>query len=201
MTTIRDIMMLAPVIPVIVVNDIADARPLAEALVAGGLTALEVTLRTPAALDAIRAMNEVEGAVVGAGTVTNPRQFEEAVAAGARFVVSPGLTDPLLIHVSKSGVPFLPGIATAGEIMRGLDAGLTHFKFFPAVAAGGLPALKALAAPFGDVRFCPTGGVTEGSAAEWLAHPSVLCVGGSWVVRANPAETERLARAAAGLAR
>ena len=201
MTTIRDIMALAPVIPVIVIDDPVEARPLAEALVAGGLTALEVTLRTPAALDAIRAMEEVEGATVGAGTVTNPRQFDQAVAAGARFVVSPGLTDPLLAHAADSGVPFLPGVATAGEIMRGLDAGLTHFKFFPAVAAGGLPALKALAAPFGEVRFCPTGGVTEASAAEWLAHSSVLCVGGSWVVRADAAETERLARAAAGLAR
>ena len=201
MTTIREIMALAPVIPVIVIDDLAEARPLAEALVAGGLTALEVTLRTTAALNAIRAMSEVEGATVGAGTVTNARQFDQAVAAGARFVVSPGLTDPLLAHAGPSGVPFLPGVATAGEIMRGLDAGLTHFKFFPAVAAGGLPALKALAAPFGDVRFCPTGGVTEASAGEWLAHPAVLCVGGSWVVRADPAETERLAQAAAGLAR
>ncbi len=201
MTTIRDIMTLAPVIPVIVVEDLGDARPLAEALVAGGLTALEVTLRTPAALDAIRAMSEVEGATVGAGTVTNARQFDEAVAAGARFVVSPGLTDPLLAHAADSGVPFLPGVATAGEIMRGLDAGLTHFKFFPAAAAGGLPALKALAAPFAEARFCPTGGVSEATAPEWLAHPSVLCVGGSWVVTHDARETERRARAAAGLAR
>ena len=201
MTTIRDIMLLAPVVPVIVVEDVATARPLAEALVAGGLTALEVTLRTPAALDAIRAMSEVEGATVGAGTVTNARRFDEAVAAGARFVVSPGLTDPLLAHAGESGVPFLPGIATAGEVMRGLDAGLTHFKFFPAAAAGGLPALKALAAPFGDVRFCPTGGVSEATAPDWLAHPSVLCVGGSWVVADDAAETERRARAAAGLRR
>lgn len=201
MTTIRDIMLLAPVIPVIVMEDMADARPLAEALVAGGLTALEVTLRTPAALDAIRAMAQVEGATVGAGTVTNARQFDEAVAAGARFIVSPGLTDPLLAHAAASGVPFLPGIATAGEIMRGLDAGLSHFKFFPAEASGGLPALKALAGPFGDVRFCPTGGVTEESAPDWLAHPLVLCVGGSWVVRPDPADTERAARAAARLGR
>lgn len=201
MTTIHDIMALAPVIPVIVIDDLATARPLAEALVAGGLTALEVTLRTPVALDAIRAMAEVEGATVGAGTVLNPRQFDQAVAAGARFVVSPGLTDPLIHHAGPTGVPFLPGVATAGEIMRGLDAGLTHFKFFPAAASGGLPALKALAQPFGEARFCPTGGVSEASAPEWLAHPSVECVGGSWVIASDMAETERRARAAAALAR
>ena len=201
MTTIHDIMALAPVIPVIVIDDLADARPLAQALVAGGLPALEVTLRTPVALDAIRAMSEVEGATVGAGTVLNPRQFDEAVRAGARFIVSPGLTDPLIHHAGPTGVPFLPGVATAGEIMRGLDAGLTHFKFFPAAAAGGLPALKALAAPFSEARFCPTGGVSEATAPEWLAHPAVECVGGSWVVASDPAETQRRARAAAGLGR
>ena len=201
MTTIHDIMSLAPVIPVIVINDVADARPLAEALVAGGLTALEVTLRTAVALDAIRAMSEVAGATVGAGTVLNPDKFDCAVAAGARFIVSPGLTDPLIDHAAASGVPFLPGVATAGEIMRGLDAGLTHFKFFPAAASGGLPALKALASPFAETRFCPTGGVSEATAPDWLAHPSVECVGGSWVIAADPAETERRARAAAALAR
>ena len=190
-------MTLAPVIPVIVIEDLAAARPLAQALVAGGLPALEVTLRTPVALDAIRAMSEVEGATVGAGTVTNPGQFDAAVAAGARFVVSPGLTDPLLRHAGDNGVPFLPGVATAGEVMRGLDAGLTHFKFFPAAAAGGQPALKALAAPFSDVAFCPTGGVSEATAPEWLAHPAVLCVGGSWVVTNDPGTTEERARAAA----
>ena len=201
MTTIHDIMALAPVIPVIVVDDLATARPLAQALVAGGLTALEVTLRTPVALDAIRAMSEVDGATVGAGTVLNPRQFDQAVAAGARFVVSPGLTDPLVHHAGPTGIPFLPGVATAGEIMRGLDAGLTHFKFFPAAASGGLPALKALAAPFAEARFCPTGGVSEATAPEWLAHSAVECVGGSWVVAKDPAETQRRARAAAGLGR
>ena len=201
MTTIHDIMSLAPVIPVIVIDDLADARPLAEALVAGGLPALEVTLRTPVALEAIRVMSEVEGATVGAGTVLNPRQFDQAVAAGARFIVSPGLTDPLIHHAGPTGVPFLPGVATAGEIMHGLDAGLTHFKFFPAAAAGGLPALKALAAPFVDARFCPTGGVSEASAPDWLAHPAVECVGGSWVIAGDPAETQRRARAAAALAR
>lgn len=204
MTTIAEIMNLAPVIPVIVIDDAAQARPLAEALVAGGLRALEVTLRTPAALDAIQAMSQVNGAVVGAGTVTNKRQLGQALDAGAQFVVSPGLTKSLTKAAQAEEVPFLPGVATAGEIMRGLDLGLTHFKFFPAIAAGGLPALKALAAPFGEVRFCPTGGIGPDNAAEWLAEPSVLCVGGSWVApkgAADWAEVERVAREAAGLRR
>lgn len=202
MRDIAAIMQLAPVIPVIVIDDAAHARPLAEALVAGGLPTLEVTLRTPAALDAIREMAGVEGAVVGAGTVTSQRQLADALNAGAKFIVSPGLTEPLAKAASRAEVPFLPGVATAGDIMRGLDLGLTHFKFFPAVAAGGLPALKALAAPFGQVRFCPTGGIDADNAAKWLAHPSVLCVGGSWVApRGAPekAEVERLAREAAKL--
>jgi len=193
----------APVIPVLVIDDAHEARAIAEALVAGGLKVLEVTLRTPAALDVIRRMNLVPGAIVGAGTVINKDQFDAARAAGAEFIVSPGLTEPLARAVMATGVPFLPGIATAGEIMRGLDLGLEHFKFFPAVAAGGLPALKALAAPFGHVRFCPTGGITAESAPEWLAHPSVLCVGGSWIVPkgADPSEIHTLAQQAAALAR
>ncbi len=181
MTTIATIMQTAPVIPVIVIEDIDHAVPLAEALVEGGLPVLEVTLRTPVALDAIRAMRTVEGAIVGAGTVCNGEQLEAAVAAGSEFIVSPGLTEPLTKSAERAGVPFLPGIATAGEIMRGLDLGLTHFKFFPAETSGGLPALKALAAPFGHCRFCPTGGITEASAPDWLAFDPVLCVGGSWV--------------------
>lgn len=175
------IMRTAPVIPVIVIDDVAHAVPLAEALVAGGLRVLEVTLRTPAALDAIRAMKEVPGAIVGAGTVTNPKELDAALEAGSEFIVSPGLTEKLGKAASAAGVPFLPGIANAGDIMRGLDLGLDRFKFFPAMAAGGLPALKALAAPFGQCRFCPTGGISLDNAAEWLAFDPVLCVGGSWV--------------------
>ena len=203
MSTIGDIMRTAPVIPVLVIDDAADAEPLAQALVAGGLRVLEVTLRTPAALDAIRAMKQVPGAIVGAGTVLNPQMLDDAIGAGSEFIVSPGLTEPLGKAASHSGVPFLPGTANAGDIMRGLDMGLTHFKFFPATAAGGLPALKSLAAVFGDVRFCPTGGITEATAPEWLAMEQVLCVGGSWLgARGKPdlAEVEAAARRAAALA-
>lgn len=178
---IADIMHLAPVVPVIVVDDVEHAVPLAEALVEGGLKALEVTMRTPAALDAMKAMSQVPGAIVGAGTVTNPADLEKALAAGAEFVVSPGLTEPLAKACIEGDVPFLPGTANASDIMRGMDLGLSHFKFFPAMAAGGLPALKALAAPFGDAKFCPTGGVNLANAPEWLAFDPVLCVGGSWV--------------------
>lgn len=202
MTDISAIMCTAPVIPVVVIEDLAHAVPLAEALVAGGLPVIEVTLRTPAALGAIRAMREVEGAIVGAGTVTNPPQLDQALAAGSAFIVSPGLTEPLGQAAVASGVPFLPGVATAADIMRGLDLGLTHFKFFPAMAAGGLPALKALAAPFGQCRFCPTGGIGPDNAAEWLAFDPVLCVGGSWVAPPGApdcARIEALAREAAAL--
>lgn len=196
------IMRTAPVIPVIVIEDEAHAVPLAEALVAGGLRVLEVTLRTPAALGAIRAMKQVPGAIVGAGTVTNPRDLDAALEAGSEFIVSPGLTEPLGKAAIAAGVPFLPGIANAGDIMRGLDLGLDRFKFFPAMAAGGLPALKALAAPFGNVRFCPTGGISLENAAEWLAFDPVLCVGGSWVSpkgAPDKAVVERLAREACAL--
>ncbi|WP_073975865.1 bifunctional 4-hydroxy-2-oxoglutarate aldolase/2-dehydro-3-deoxy-phosphogluconate aldolase [Erythrobacter donghaensis] len=196
------IMRTAPVIPVIVIEDEAHAVPLAEALVAGGLRVLEVTLRTPAALGAIRAMKQVEGAIVGAGTVTNPRELDAALEAGSEFIVSPGLTDNLGKAAIAAGVPFLPGIANAGDIMRGLDLGLERFKFFPAMAAGGLPALKALAAPFGQCRFCPTGGISLENAPEWLAFDPVLCVGGSWVSpkgAPDKAVVERLAKEAFGL--
>ena len=201
--TIDEIMRMAPVIPVLVIEDAHDARGLAEALVAGGLRVLEVTLRTEAALDAIRRMNLVPGAVVGAGTVINDAQFEQAHAAGAEFVVSPGFTQNVARAASRLGVPFLPGVATAGEIMGGLDLGLTHFKFFPAEAAGGIKALKALAAPFAQCRFCPTGGITAESAPDWLEIEPVLCVGGSWIVPkgADMAHVEALARQAAALAR
>lgn len=196
------IMRTAPVIPVIVIEDEAHAVPLAEALVAGGLRVLEVTLRTPAALPAIRAMTQVPGAIVGAGTVTNPRELDAALEAGSEFIVSPGLTEPLGKAAVAAGVPFLPGIANAGDIMRGLDLCLDRFKFFPAMAAGGLPALKALAAPFGNVRFCPTGGISLENAPEWLAFDPVLCVGGSWVSpkgAPDKAVVEKLAREAFGL--
>ncbi|MBN8814867.1 MAG: bifunctional 4-hydroxy-2-oxoglutarate aldolase/2-dehydro-3-deoxy-phosphogluconate aldolase [Sphingomonas sp.] len=196
---IERIMLAAPVIPVIVIEDLATARPLAEALVAGGLPALEVTMRTPVALDAIRAMKEVPGAIVGAGTVVNTAQFEQVMDAGVEFIVSPGLTERLAQPIIASGVPYLPGIANSADIMRGLDLGLTHFKFFPAEANGGLKALKALAAPFYQCKFCPTGGVSEANAPDWLAFDPVLCVGGSWVCSGTPEEVEAKARAAAGL--
>ncbi|ALE17323.1 4-Hydroxy-2-oxoglutarate aldolase, 2-dehydro-3-deoxyphosphogluconate aldolase [Altererythrobacter epoxidivorans] len=181
MSDIESIMRTAPVIPVIVVDEVEHAVPLAEALVEGGLRVLEVTLRTPAALDAIRAMKQVPGAIVGAGTVTNPDELEDALEAGSEFVVSPGLTDNLGRACIANQVPFLPGIASAGDIMRGLDLGLRHFKFFPASTSGGLPALKALAAPFHQCLFCPTGGISAANAPEWLSFAPVLCVGGSWV--------------------
>ncbi|GBQ15062.1 bifunctional 4-hydroxy-2-oxoglutarate aldolase/2-dehydro-3-deoxy-phosphogluconate aldolase [Swaminathania salitolerans] len=170
-----------PVIPVLVIQDLALARPIAQALVAGGLTTLEVTLRTPCALDAIREMSRVDGALVGAGTVLNADDLARSVDAGAEFIVSPGLTTQIADAARRLDIPFLPGIANAGDIMRGLDLGLSRFKFFPAMANGGLPALKALAAVFGQVRFCPTGGITAENAPEWLAHPAVSCVGGSWL--------------------
>jgi 2-dehydro-3-deoxyphosphogluconate aldolase/(4S)-4-hydroxy-2-oxoglutarate aldolase len=192
--TIDAIMRMAPVIPVLVIDGALDPVALAETLVGAGLPVIEVTLRTDGALAAMRAMAAVEGAVVGAGTVLNEQMLGEAIDASAKFIVSPGLTDPLSKAAIASGVPYLPGVATAGEIMRGLDLGFDHFKFFPAEAAGGLPALKALAAPFGNVRFCPTGGIRLDTTPLWLAHPSVLCVGGSWVVQ--PGETDLAAIAA-----
>ena len=201
MRHVAEIMQLCPVIPVLVIDEVDHAVPLAEALVAGGLRVLEVTLRTPVALEAIRAMKQVSGAVVGAGTVLNPEQLDHALAAGSEFIVSPGLTGPLGRAAVDSGVPFLPGVATSGEIMRGLDLGLTHFKFFPAMAAGGIPALKAIGGPFADVRFCPTGGITEATAPDWLALDQVLCVGGSWIAPRGPVDraavTASASRAAA----
>lgn len=182
MKPIETIMRTAPVIPVLVVEDVDHALPIARALVKGGLRVLEVTLRTPAALDVIHAMKAIEGAIVGAGTVTNPDELKAAIDAGAEFIVSPGLTDTLGKAAVASGIPFLPGIASAGDIMRGMDLGLNHFKFFPASTSGGLPALKALAAPFYQCRFCPTGGITVATAPDWLGFDPVLCVGGSWVV-------------------
>lgn len=199
---IERVMRTAPVIPVLIVKDVGRAREQAEALVEGGLTVLEVTLRTPEALEAIKRMNLVPGAIVGAGTVVNSQQLDEARAAGSEFIVSPGLTQSLGEAAMTSGLPFLPGVANAGDIMRGLDMGLTHFKFFPAMASGGIPALKALSGPFGQCLFCPTGGITLDSAPDWLALRNVLCVGGSWIVPdgASLEEINSRAREAAALA-
>ena len=177
----REICTLAPVVPVLVIDDLSHARPLAEALVAGGLPVLEVTLRTPAALDAIRAMAQVEGGVVGAGTLLTPEDVRAAKAAGALFGVSPGATERLLEACEAEGLPLLPGAATATEVMALLERGYRMQKFFPAEAAGGAPALKAIGAPLPQVSFCPTGGITLGSAPAYLTLANVLCVGGSWV--------------------
>jgi len=200
--SIDTIMRTSPVIPVLVIDDAAYARPIAEALVKGGLRVLEVTLRTAAALDVIREMSKVDGAIVGAGTVLNEADLRASIDAGSQFIVSPGLTEPLGKAAIASGIPFLPGTANAGDIMRGLDLGLTRFKFFPAEASGGLKALKALAGPFGGVRFCPTGGITQATAPDWLAEDAILCVGGSWIVgkgAPDVAAIEAAARAAAAL--
>ena len=196
MSPIERIMRTAPVIPVLVIDDARQARPLAEALVSGGLRVLEVTLRTPAAIDAIKEMKKVEGAIVGAGTVINNAQLDAVVDAKVEFIVSPGLTETLALAAIATKVPFLPGVATASDIMRGLDLGLSHFKFFPAMASGGIPALRALTAPFGKVRFCPTGGISESMVPDWLALEAVLCVGGSWVAGKGPPDYVAIAEAA-----
>lgn len=200
--TIDQIMRTAPVIPVLVFNEEMDWAALARTFVSAGLPVLEVTLRTEHGLEAIREMGKVSGAIVGAGTVLNERQLGQALEAGGRFIVSPGLTEPLGRAAVNSGVPFLPGIATSSDIMRGLDLGLDRFKFFPAEACGGIPALNSIAGPFANVRFCPTGGIRTDNAAKWLVLDNVLCVGGSWFVKPGDsleAIGER-ARAAAALA-
>ncbi|WP_170761809.1 bifunctional 4-hydroxy-2-oxoglutarate aldolase/2-dehydro-3-deoxy-phosphogluconate aldolase [Ruegeria lacuscaerulensis] len=201
----REICALAPIVPVLVVDDAAQARPLAEALVAGGLPALEVTLRTPAALDAIRAMAEVPGGVVGAGTLVTPDDVRAAKEAGAQFGVSPGATDALIAACEAEGLPLLPGAATASEAMRLLARGYDMLKFFPAEASGGAPALKAIGAPLPQISFCPTGGVTPSNAQDYLSLSNVVCAGGSWVapkqmvVSGDWAEIETLAREASKL--
>jgi len=202
-----EICRLAPVIPVLVIDDLALARPLAEALVAGGLPVLEVTLRTPAALDAIRAMAEVPGGVVGAGTLLTPADVKAAKAAGARFGVSPGATDRLIAACEAEGLPLLPGAATASEIMALLEKGYTVQKFFPAEQAGGAAYLKSIGSPLPQVRFCPTGGISLKIAPDYLALQNILCVGGSWVApkdalaRQDWATVTRLAREASLLSR
>lgn len=180
----RDICALAPIVPVLVVNDAAHARPLAEALVAGGLPALEVTLRTPAALDVIREMAAVKGGVVGAGTLITPEDVIAAKDAGAMFGVSPGATDELLTACEEADLPLLPGAATATEAMRLLARGYDMLKFFPAEASGGAPALKAIGAPLPQITFCPTGGISPGNAQTYLSLPNVICAGGSWITPA-----------------
>lgn len=177
----RDICGLAPIVPVLVIDDVASARPLAEALVAGGLPALEITLRTPAALDAIRAMSEVSGGHVGAGTLVTPDDVRAAKEAGATFGVSPGATEELLEACAAEELPLLPGAATASEAMQLLARGYDMLKFFPAEASGGAPALKAIGAPLPQITFCPTGGVSPDNAESYLSLGNVLCAGGSWV--------------------
>jgi 2-dehydro-3-deoxyphosphogluconate aldolase / (4S)-4-hydroxy-2-oxoglutarate aldolase len=204
-TFAREICGLAPVIPVLVVKEPSHAVPLAEALVAGGLPVLEVTLRTPAALDVIRAMAGVEGGVVGAGTLLTPQDVRNAKAAGARFGVSPGITEALVEACEAEELPLLGGTATVSEAMRMLERGYDVAKFFPAEANGGAKSLKAFAGPLPQMSFCPTGGVTASNAPDYLALPNVLCVGGSWVTEATLLnegrwdEVERLAREASRL--
>lgn len=196
---------LAPVIPVITIHDARDARPLAEALVAGGLPVLEVTLRTPAALDAIRAMAGVEGGHVGVGSLLTPEQVTAAVTAGATFGVSPGATDKLLTAAEQAGLPMLPGAATASEAMVLLERGYRVQKFFPAEASGGVAAIKGIGAPIPGILFCPTGGVSPANAKDYLALDNIACVGGSWVcpekliAAGDWTAIEELAREAAAL--
>lgn len=171
------------VVPVIVIRDLKQAIPLAAALIAGGVRVLEVTLRTPIALDVIKLLNRTfPDALIGAGTVINPKQLQQVIDAGAKFAISPGLTRSLLMAGQNSSIPLIPGIASVSELMEGLEVGYTHFKFFPAAVIGAIPMLRAINGPFPDVRFCPTGGVNEKNFRDYLALPNVSCVGGSWIV-------------------
>jgi 2-dehydro-3-deoxyphosphogluconate aldolase/(4S)-4-hydroxy-2-oxoglutarate aldolase len=203
----REICAMAPIVPVLVVKSVAHARPLAEALVAGGLPALEVTLRTPAALEVIAEMARVPGGIVGAGTLVTPADVRAAKAAGATFGVSPGATDALIAACEEEDLPLLAGAATATEAMRLLERGYDMLKFFPAEASGGAPALKAIGAPLPQISFCPTGGVSPENALSYLSLPNVICAGGSWVAPANLVEAgdwagiEALAHAASTLGR
>jgi 2-dehydro-3-deoxyphosphogluconate aldolase/(4S)-4-hydroxy-2-oxoglutarate aldolase len=205
MPVLESILHAAPVIPVVVIHDAAHAVPLARALVAGGIPAIEVTLRTPAALDAVRAMSEVEGAIVGVGTVRRPQDLDAAQKAGARFAVSPGSTPALIAAANEGAMPWLPGAATASEAMALADAGFVYQKFFPAEAAGGVAALRSLHGPLPEVRFCATGGIGVRNARDYLSAPNVACVGGSWLTPASLMDAgdwnaiETLARAATRL--
>jgi len=202
---IRSILSLAPVVPVIVLDDVARARPLAEALVAGGLPVLEVTLRTPNALKVMEEMGKVTGAIVGSGTVRHAAHMKQSVEAGCRFMVSPGASPRLLDAAEDVAIPLLPGIGTPTEAMATAERGYGFLKFFPAEAMGGAPVLKAFASPLPDITFCPTGGIDAARAGAYLALPNVICVGGSWVMPAEALEAgdfariEALAREAAAL--
>ena len=206
-TALRQTLSLAPVIPVIVLDDVSAARPLAEALVAGGLPVLEVTLRTPHALQIIEIMAKVSGAVVGSGTVRSPLQMGHSVDAGCQFMVSPGASPRLLEAAEEHAIPLLPGIGTPTEAMTASEHGYSFLKFFPAEALGGVKVLKAYASPLPDITFCPTGGIDMAKAREYLALPNVICVGGSWIVPADAIANkdwkriEALAREAAALKR
>lgn len=194
-TSAETILTTGPVVPVIVINKLEHAVPLAKALVAGGVRVLEVTLRTACALDAIRAIaQDVPDAIIGAGTVTNVEQLAQVTAAGAQFAISPGLTEPLLKAAVAGTIPLIPGIATVSELMLGMDYGLREFKFFPAEANGGVKALQAIAGPFSQVRFCPTGGISPKNYRDYLALKSVLCIGGSWLVPNDALEAGDYAR-------
>lgn len=205
--TVEELMAQQPVIPVLTVDNADHASDLAEVLVAAGLRAIEVTLRTLSALDSIRRMSKVKDAIVGAGTVLNADDLDAAVGAGATFIVTPGLSEPTIQAAKKAAVPILPGVATASEIMWGLGLGLSRFKFFPAEQAGGRPMLDALRGPFGKVKFCPTGGITLELARDYLTRPNVSCVGGGWVAPPKLIaerkwdEIGKLAREAAALKR
>ncbi|MBA0196319.1 bifunctional 4-hydroxy-2-oxoglutarate aldolase/2-dehydro-3-deoxy-phosphogluconate aldolase [Pectobacterium brasiliense] len=194
-TSAEQILTTGPVVPVIVVNKLEHAVPMAKALVAGGVRVLELTLRTDCAIEAIRAIaKEVPEAIVGAGTVTNPEQLAAVVEAGSQFAISPGLTEPLLKAATEGNIPLIPGISTVSELMLGMDYGLREFKFFPAEANGGVKALQAIAGPFAQIRFCPTGGITPNNYRDYLALKSVLCVGGSWLVPNDALESGDYAR-------
>lgn len=211
MTSFRpviEIMRIGPVIPVIVIDEVKDAVPLARALVAGGVRVLEVTLRTPAALEAIRAISAVvEEAIVGVGTITRSQDFEASLKAGAQFAVSPGLTPSLITASRDTELPFLPGTMTPSDIIAAREAGFTELKLFPALQAGGIGMLRALASPFSDVTFCPTGGISAQTAPDFLSLPNVACVGGSWLVPSEAVRARdwekisKLARAAAVMQR
>jgi 2-dehydro-3-deoxyphosphogluconate aldolase / (4S)-4-hydroxy-2-oxoglutarate aldolase len=178
----KTVLTACPVMPVMVIQNLDDAVPLARALVAGGIKVLEITLRTPIALEAIRLISQqVSDAIVGAGTIANPAQLQAAEEAGAMFAISPGITPSLLNAANKGNIALIPGIATLSELMLGMEYGLDHFKFFPAEAAGGIPMLKAIAGPFPQATFCPTGGISPGNYNEYLQLPNVACVGGSWL--------------------
>lgn len=189
--TIKEIMNTSPIVPVMVINNVEHAVPLAKALVKGGLKVLEITLRTPAALESIRRIKaEVPDAIVGAGTIINIDTLNKAIEAGAEFIVSPGTTDKLIDAAIATGVPLLPGIANPSDAMRLLEKGITAMKFFPAEAAGGVPMLKSIGAPIPQITFCPTGGVSQKNVKEYFSLPNVACVGGSWMCAANLVDAE-----------